>query len=348
MLHKRIILPALLLFALAFTQLTAQERPFTIMSYNVENLFDTIDTPVFDDTEFTPASKKQWNTEKYNKKLTDLSKVISAVGKENLPDIIGLIEVENRKVLEDLVNTPSLKAGGYGIVHEESPDGRGIDVALIYRKDRFAYEGHVKLPVAFPFDSTETTRDILYVFGKAPDGMDIHFFVNHWSSRIGGERETEPKRMYCAVTLRRSVDLLLSRDSRARIVIMGDFNDEPTNRSLMSVLQASNKRKNISVGEFYNLMYDKHNLTPQGTYFYQGNWNMLDHLIVSHSLLNVKSGYGCTYDSGQILREEWMLFKAKNGDLSPNRTYGGPNYYGGISDHLPVFLVLEMAKDVKK
>jgi len=325
-------------------QVIAQNNPFVIMSYNVENLFDTLDTPGTDDIEFTPSSKKLWNTEKYNKKLTDLAQVISSTGKAALPDIVGLIEVENRKVIEDLINTSSLKPGGYGIVHEESPDARGIDVALIYRKDRFKYEGHVKIPVAFPFDSIEKTRDILYVHGRAPDGMDLHFFVNHWSSRVGGEKETEPKRMYCAVALRRSVDLLLSRDSKARIIIMGDFNDEPTNRSVMAVLQASNKQKNISVGEFYNLMYNKHNLTPEGSYYYRGNWNMLDHIIVSHSLLNVKGSYGCKYDSGQILKAEWMLYKAKGGEISPNRTYGGDQYFGGISDHLPVYVVLDITK----
>ncbi len=322
----------------------SQDKQFLILSYNVENLFDTLDTQGKDDTEFTPGSKKQWNTEKYTKKLNDVSRVIAGIDEDKLPEIVGLIEVENRNVLEDLINTPVLKKGGYGIIHEESPDARGIDVALLYRKDRFRYEGHVKIPVSFPFDSIETTRDILYVYGKAPDGMDIHFFVNHWSSRIGGEKETEPKRMYCAVALRRNIDLLLSRDSRARIVIMGDFNDEPSNRSIMSVLQASNKRKNISVGEFYNLMYDAHNLGTAGSYLYRGNWNMLDQILVSHTLLNASAGFGCTYDSGKIFKEEWILFKGKNGEVSPNRTYGGDNYYGGISDHLPVYVVLEMAK----
>jgi len=325
-------------------KVSSQEKSFLIMSYNVENLFDTLDTPGYDDSEFTPASKKQWNTEKYNKKLSDLASVISAVDKDKLPDVIGLVEVENRKVLEDLVKTPALSQAGYGIVHEESNDERGIDVALLFKKGTFKYEGHVKIPVSFPFDSTDKTRDILYVYGKAGDGKDIHFFVNHWSSRSGGERETESKRMYCAVSLRRSVDLLLSRDANARIVIMGDFNDEPSNRSVMGVLMASNKRKNISVGEFYNLMYDKHNLTPEGTYAYRGNWNMLDQIMVSQSLLNVSSGYGCTFDSGKILKEDWMLFKSKNGEVSPNRTYGGDNYYGGISDHLPVYVLLELVK----
>ncbi|MCB8999102.1 MAG: hypothetical protein H6540_03395 [Bacteroidales bacterium] len=344
MLPRRFYIVLLIILIWPLEKVHSQDKTFIIMSYNVENLFDTIDTPGFDDVEFTPSSKKNWNTEKYTKKINDLAKVISSVSKDKLPEIVGLVEVENRKVIEDLIKTDALKSGNYGIVHEESPDTRGIDVALIYRKDRFTYEGHVKIPVPFPFDSTLTTRDILYVYGKAPDGKELHFFVNHWSSRGGGERETEQKRMYCAVALRRNLDLLLSRDSQARIVIMGDFNDEPTNRSIMSVLQASDKRKNIGVGEFYNLMYDKHNLTEEGSYFYRGNWNMIDQIIISQNLLNVSSGFGCSYDSGQILKQDWMLYKAKNGEVSPNRSYGGDNYYGGISDHLPVYVVMELVK----
>ena len=339
------IAPLVIVMMLVFNfRSNSQDNTLLIMSYNVENLFDTIDAPGFNDAEFTPASNKNWNTEKYSKKLEDLSKVISSVNEKKLPDIIGLVEVENRIVLNDLLKTPALKDNGYAVVHEESPDQRGIDVALLYKKSAFKYEGHMKIPVVFPFDSTEKTRDILYVYGKANDGKSIHFFVNHWSSRIGGERETESKRMYCAVSLRRNIDMLLSKDSNARIVIMGDFNDEPTNRSIMGVLQASNKRKNVSVGEFYNLMYDKHNLSPEGSYFFKGNWNMLDQIMVSHTLLNVSSGFGCKYDSGQVFKQDWMLYKAKNGDLSPNRTYGGENYYGGISDHLPVYLMLEWVR----
>jgi len=335
----------LIVFLLSFhLQSIAQKSKFLIMSYNVENLFDTIDTPGYNDTEFTPASKKAYNTEKYNKKINDLAKVIMSIGKDGLPDVIGMQEVENSKVLQDLISTPELKRAGYGIVHEESKDTRGIDVALIYRKDRFKYLSHTKIPIVFPFDSSETTRDILYVQGIAPDGLEIHFFINHWSSRIGGERETEPKRMYCAVALRKSIDLLLSRDSKARIVIMGDFNDEPTNRSIMSVLQASNKRKNISVGEFYNLMYDKHNLSSEGSYNYRGSWNMLDQIIISHNLINVKSGLGCSFDSGKVFKEDWMMYTSKDGDVSPNRMYGGDIYFGGVSDHLPVTLVLESLK----
>jgi exonuclease III len=336
------IIAVLAVILLFLPRVYGQDKGFLIVSYNVENLFDTINAPGFDDGEFTPRGSKAWNSERYNKKIASLAKVISSVGDDNFPDIVGLQEVENRKVLEDLVSSSPLKKAGYGIIHAESPDKRGIDVALLYRKETFQYEGFVKIPVAFPFDSSETTRDILYVYGKAPDGMQLHFFVNHWTSRIGGEKETEPKRMYCAVALRRNLDLLLSRDSKARIVIMGDFNDDPTNKSLMNILMASDKRKNISVGEFYNLMYEKNNLGTEGTYNYHGVWYMPDQIIVSQNLLNVKSGLGCTYDSGKIFKADWMLYKSNSGEMLPDRTYGGEQYYGGFSDHLPVYLRLSL------
>jgi predicted extracellular nuclease len=314
------------------------------MSYNLENLYDTIDDPGTRDEEFTPGSPKQWNTDKYLKKLEGISTVISSIGKGILPDVIGLEEVENRKVLEDLINQPLLKKAGYGIIHEESADPRGIDIAMIYRKDRFHYEGHFMIPVAFPNDSTAIARDILYVYGKAEDGLDIHFFINHWNSRIGGVKETESKRMYSAVSLRRNLDLLLSRDPRARIVIMGDFNDEPTNRSIMSILLATGKRKNISPGELYNLFFDQHNQGIEGSYNYKGTWNMLDQIILSYSLIAPSSGLGCDYNSGKILKEEWMLYTDSNGIKVPNRTYGGNEYFGGVSDHLPVYVRLELKK----
>jgi len=335
------ILPLIFLLILHFN-LQAQNKSddFVIMFYNTENLFDTIDSKDTEDTEFTPGSEKHWNSERYQKKIENIAHVIAAVGDKSLPDIVGLAEIENKQVLEDLIGTDYLKKGNYGIVHEDSPDERGIDVALLYRKDRFDFGGYEKIPVSFPFDSLMTTRDILRVYGKLPDGEEINFYVNHWSSRYGGQKETEAKRMYCAVALRRSVDMLLTRDANAKIVIMGDFNDEPTNKSIMNVLQATNKRKNISVGEFYNLMYDKHNLSDTGSYYYRGSWNMLDQIMVTRNLLTNTSGYHCNYDSGKIFSEDWMMYTNKNGEVSPNRTYGGSNYFGGYSDHLPVYLIL--------
>ncbi len=333
------LLLLILLFPAVFGQ--GKEEKFTVVFYNTENLFDTIDAPSVNDEEFTPGSEKKWNTEKYLKKLKDISKVLSDAGGEDLPDVIGLAEVENETVLKDLVNTPLLAPGKYRIVHEDSPDERGIDVALLYRPGRFVYISHEKIPVEFPFDSLLTTRDILYVKGKAPDGRDLHFFVNHWSSRYGGTESSEPKRMYCAVAVRRRIDLLMTRESNARIVVMGDFNDEPTNRSIMDILHAGDKRKNIYPGDLYGLFYERHNSENLGSYNYKGEWNMFDQIMVSYNLIDRDDGLTCHFGSGEVFREPFMIFKNKEGVEVPNRSYGGPNYYGGVSDHFPVRIVFE-------
>lgn len=317
------------------------EKSFTVFFYNVENLFDTIAQAGVEDHEFLPTAEKKWNSDKYVKKIEDLAKVISSVGSE-LPELVGLAEVENREVLLDLIHSSALLSGNYGIVHEDSPDERGIDVALLYRKDRFIYKNHEKLSISLPFDSTDSTRDILYVNGEAPDGKELNIFVNHWSSRYGSMKESEPKRLMAAVTLRRRIDMLLGRSSDPRIILMGDFNDEPTNRSVNSILQATNKRKNIEVGDLYNLFYDMHNMQNKGSYYYKGAWNMLDQIIVSYNLIDKKSNYSTTYEGGQIFKEEFMVYKNEKGDEVPNRTYGGPVYYGGISDHFPVYVVFTL------
>lgn len=316
------------------------EKEFTIVFYNVENLFDTLDAPGFKDEEFTPESEKNWDTEKYHKKLEDIARVLSSVHRKELPEVIGLAEVENRLVLEDLVKTKALEKGDYQIIHDESPDMRGIDVALLYREGELKSVDFSTIRIDFPFDTSLTTRDILHVQAKVLDGQKIHFFVNHWSSRYGGQKESEPKRLYCAVNLRRKIDLLLSSESDPRFIIMGDFNDEPTNRSMLNVLLAGNKRKNIGPGDLYNLYYDMHNMEGKGTYFYRGNWNMLDHIVCSYNLINREGFYSCNYTDGKIFREDWMLYENDEGIKIPSRSFGGPNYYGGISDHLPVYVTL--------
>jgi predicted extracellular nuclease len=314
---------------------------FTVAFYNVENLFDLSDHPETQDEEFTPESEKAWDMEKYEKKLDDLSFVLRAINKDELPEIIGLCEVENKKVLDDLIQTKSLSKGEYGIVHYESPDLRGIDCALLYRMQEFNVISSRAIPVSFPFDSTETTRDILYVEGRTRDNERLHFFVNHWSSRRGGEKETEPKRIFCAIALRKEVDALLNKEPGAKIIIMGDLNDEPTNRSVFEMLLANNKRKNAGDRELYNLMYDMHNLDGVGSYNYHGTWNMLDQIIVSRTLINSSGGWHCNYESGRLLKEEFMMYlQEDNQQYVPNRTYGGSEYFGGISDHLPVFVTL--------
>ncbi len=321
-----------------------KDQQFTIVFYNVENLFDIMDAPGKDDDEFTPGGEKKWSQDRYEKKLDDLAIVLSSVNENELPEIIGLCEVENKKVLEDLIDNRKLRRGGYRIVHEESQDVRGIDVALLYREDLFKLTDHQSISVTFPFDSSETTRDILHVTGTADNRETLHFFVNHWPSRLEGERETQAKRIYAAVALRKAVDGVLNKDADSKLIIMGDFNDEPTNRSIFEMLYANNKKKNPSPRELYNLMFELHNndmMNDTGTYNYRGKWSMYDQIIVSQQLLMDRQGYHTDYDGGKIFKQEWMLYYDENIlENVPNRTYGGNVYYGGYSDHLPVYMIL--------
>lgn len=337
---KKLIL-LILILCLFSSRSDAQKKikHFVVLSYNVENLFDTINTPGFKDEDFTPGGIKNWTWDRYKEKLNAISKVISSVPGKEMPAIIGLAEVENRSVLEDLVRNRGMKRSKYEIVHEDGEDPRGIECALLYRPDLFKYLSHEYIPIEDPSKPDYLYRGILHVKGKAPDGSIIHIFMNHWKSR-GGGAGTERQRMFTAITLRKQLDLLLSRESGFKVILMGDFNDEPTNQSISNGLSASGKRRNIKMGDYFNLFYDLHNTEGLGTYNYKGQWNMLDQIIITHNLLNQKSGLSTTYTGGAILKEEWMLYQSeKYGLMLPSATYGGPNYFGGPSDHLPVYLI---------
>jgi predicted extracellular nuclease len=325
------------LFALfvVFFQASCKQNPLkkkaTIVFYNVENLFDTIDDPAINDEEFLPESPKRWDSGRYYKKLNDIAEVLASINKEELPELIGLCEVENLSVLEDLVETEKLARGKYRIIHVDSPDKRGIDVALLYRQGEFRAFSHDAILVNPGFN----TRDILYVNGKL--GKDeLHIFVNHWPSRVGGVEKSEPNRIVAAETLKEIVDDILSANAQAKIIIMGDMNDEPENKSLSEVLEAAPPD---SIARLYNLMFPfkKQN---KGSYNYQGNWNVLDNIVVSSSVLHER-GFVLNDQLGQVFHETWMEYTNKNGNMSPNRTYGGPNYFGGVSDHFPVYIQLE-------
>lgn len=314
---------------------TKSQQSLTVAFYNTENLFDTQDDPHINDNEFLPDSEKKWDLARYQKKQSDLARVLSEIDTVALPALIGLCEIENRQVLNDLVANKYLQAGKYAIAQFESPDPRGIDVALLYRPSVFKISSSEAIPVGFADEPKWKTRDILHVSGKIGKET-FHVFVNHWPSRIGGEEETEAKRMQVASILKSKVDEVLAQNPKANIVIMGDMNDEPLNKSLIETLGAKAPGSNAPL---VNLMLplDEQNL---GTYFYRGNWNMLDNLVVSRSLIN---GKGCEVDGarGYIFRKKWMEFTSKKGETSPNRTYGGSNYYGGVSDHFPVYFVLK-------
>ena len=333
------ILTALIFITLQPLYSQRNVKSFLVVSYNVENLYDTVNSPLFEDDEFTPSGEKAWTYDRYKKKLNDLARVVMSIPGKELPALIGLSEIENRKVLEDLAGQRGLRKGDYKIVHEDGQDPRGIECALLYRPDLFKYKSHEYVPIDDPVDPDYLYRGILHVKGKAPDGSSLHIFVNHWKSRSGGEQETERQRMFSAISLRKQMDMLMARESGFKVIIIVDFNDEPTNRSLTNGLSALNKRRNIQMGDYYNLFYDLHNIEGKGTYNYQGNWNMLDQVIISYNLLDQERGLTTGFRSGVILKEEWMLYVSeKYGESLPSATYGGPEYYGGPSDHLPVYV----------
>jgi predicted extracellular nuclease len=306
------------------------KQEYTVVSYNVENLFDTVDDPKIPDEEFLPESEKKWDDKAYQKKLNDLVRVISEINPNELPEIVGLVEVENRTVLEDLVNSAKLK-DRYNIIHEESPDYRGIDVALIYRRDAFKEISHEALPVVFPDDPNFKTRDILHVTGKIRN-KTVHVFVNHWPSRIGGDDKTEPKRVLAASILKSKTEQILATDPKAKIIIMGDMNDEPDNKSLKEILGAGSPDDD---SKLVNLMLPD-DAAGLGTYYYSGNWNMLDNLVVSKPLIKGKV-FKVENRKGYIYSSDWMIFTNKNGVKTPNRTFVGNKNVGGVSDHFPVY-----------
>jgi len=327
---------ALVILVIAISSCTSVRKTlrneYTVVSYNVENLFDTVDDPKIPDEEFLPTSEKKWDSERYQKKLNDLVRVITEINPKELPEIVGLVEVENRTVLEDLTLTGALKNQKYGIIHEESPDYRGIDVALIYRQDAFQEISHETLPVVFPDDPEFKTRDILHVTGKIRNKI-VHVFVNHWPSRIGGDEKTEPKRVLAASVLKSKTDQILAEDPSARIIIMGDMNDEPANKSLFETLGAESPD---SGARLVNLMMPD-DAKGLGTYFFSGSWNMLDNLVVSDALIKGKR-FQVLDKKGFIFTNDWMIFTNKNGDKTPNRSYVGNKYVAGVSDHFPVYL----------
>jgi len=327
----------ILVIAVNFSKSQSQDitKEYIISFYNVENLFDTINDPLIKDDDFTPEGKKQWTSEKYQKKLNDLAHVISSL-QTNLPDIVGFAEVENQLVLEDLIKTHYLNQNNYGIVHENSPDARGIDVALIYAKDRIKYIEHKTIPV--PLETKYKVRDILYFKGAIEKKDTIHVFVNHWKSRSGGTEKTEPQRIQCALTLRSEIDSILTINNQANILVIGDLNDTPINKSVKETLRADNSKQEEAL---YNLMitYTENGL---GTHSYRGEWSVLDHIIVSNSLLNPKSKIIVKDHKAHIFSADWITYENKSGGKSPNRTYGGPNYYGGYSDHYPVYVILKV------
>ena len=340
----------LLLFALiAHGQESSSYRIRTIAFYNLENLFDiTNDSLIFDDDR-TPEGKDNWTSERYNKKLDNSSKVISEIGfgrTNSSPDIVGICEVENLAVIEDLTNHSNLQSKGYGIVHYDSPDERGIDVALLYKKSVFlptSYASH-RLLLIDDEDERNYTRDQLVVGGML-DAEQFYFIVNHWPSRSGGEARSRPNRIAAAKLNKRIIDSIQRLDFQAKIISMGDFNDDPTNDSFKKILKTKGKVNHLEDGELYNPM-EKLYRKGIGSLAYRDNWNLFDQIFFTKTLIdNEAKGY--RFWKAEVYNPKYLITKKGKYKGYPYRTYAGGSYTGGYSDHFPVYIHL-LKKEVQK
>lgn len=321
-----------------------QYRAVVIGFYNLENLFDTIDDPKIRDSEFTPDGSLAWNTEKYQKKLTNMASVLELMGKEHNPDglaLLGVAEVENRAVLEDLVQHPLIASKQWQIVHYDSPDGRGIDVGLLYNPRYFRVLESRSVPAnLLNLDGKPLrSRDILYVKGIL-DGDTTHIMVNHWPSRRGSESATRPLRNGFAAINKSIADSIVQSDSAARILIMGDMNDNPDNESMKKILSAKKKTDQLSVGDFFNPFYEKFS-KGIGTLAYQDSWSLFDQIVLSYGYVAQKyQKQRYSYKSAHIVNKPFMQQKSGRFKGYPLRTFDGETFINGYSDHFPVYVVL--------
>lgn len=347
----------LLLFILMFLGISsfAQKQNYVIGFYNVENLFDIYDDPVTNDAEFLPDGQNKWTQVKYEKKLHNIARVINAMRDENgvYHTILGVSEIENRLVLEDLVSLPELAAANYQIVHYDGPDRRGVDVGLLYRPDQFTYVDSESIP--FTFDGSEVkitldeeaqqnfrTRDILMVRGKI-GGEDIAVYVAHLPSRLGGKgfdlRSRGAEIIYdhaCA---------LKEEFPGIKIVVMGDMNDNPTDESMAVWLHGKEKIADMGPDDFF-CPFTEMLAAGYGSLAYRGVWNIYDNILVNYNLATApdgglvirpvhKKGY-----YGRIFKKPFMTQQSGQYKGTPFRTFSNGAFVGGYSDHYPTYIVI--------
>lgn len=305
---------------LASTHVNAQTTR-TIAFYNVENLFDTLDTPDKNDEEFLPSGSYEWTSDRYQTKIAHINQVIDSL---NVPMIFGMCEIENEAVVRDVVNGGSMK-NTHDIVHFESLDARGIDNAIIYDKTVLTLVESGIIRFDMPEPSTPS-RDI--VWAKFNRGKDtILTMVNHWPSRSGGQVESEPKRLVASIAASAFIDSVLNQNKKMKIIFMGDLNDHPDNRSVQLVAESLKPLITEKSGKF------------GGSHNYRGEWGILDHMMVSKSFL--KCGTKVKKKTAEIYSPDFLLTEY-NGNIVPNRTYGGRTYLGAYSDHLPIVIEVKL------
>jgi predicted extracellular nuclease len=326
-------------FLIAQTENPSRENTLRVVFYNVENFFDPYPDSTLAYNEFTSSGERHWTAQKFNDKKNKIYQVMAAIGEGELPEVIAFAEIENRQVLEKLIHTTPMESFGYEIIHADSRDERGIDVGLIYRKERVGSLFWKTIPIKFSKDKLKRSRDILYT--KFMVGGDtVHLFVNHWPSRYGGMIETEDYRLTAAAMLKSYCDSLCSGQDDVNILTLGDFNDDPSNRSIQYLVKNDTNC-------LIQLFPEYHSGHAKGSYKYKGEWQLFDQVLCSSALLNDNSslfldgkGY-YVFDPMFLLEEDGKFF-----GLKPYRTYYGYEYIGGFSDHLPVFVDLFFQKEL--
>ncbi len=320
----------------------------TVAFYNLENLFDTINDPEKND-EASPMMELNTNRSNiYNKKVHNMARVLSDIGRDtsnNSPAIIGVSEIENVEVLEDVVNDPLLLSKDYGIIHYDSPDRRGIDVGLIYQKRLFQPTSHSTHTLMLYDDQSRKriyTRDQLLVSGKL-DGENMHFIVNHWPSRRGGEARSRAKRVAAAKLNKRIIDSLQVIDPYAKIITMGDLNDDPINASVKDILKAKRKIKDVKFKGIYNPMIDFYK-KGLGSNAYRDSWSLFDQIMLTQPFVEKDYKSFQFYKAG-IFNKNYLLNKKGRYKGYPLRSFADGGFTDGFSDHFPVYVYL--IKEVK-
>ena len=368
---KAVLTLTVFIIALFASAQSANEKRFALYGvafYNMENLFDTVHDYQKNDHEYLPEGRMKWGAMKYNSKLRNMSKVLSQLCTEKHPlgaAVVGVSEIENDKVLKDLLKQPALADRNWKYVHHEGPDRRGVDCAFFYNPRLFQFESSMLVPsydldenqpdVDLGFtvdknnkvvpntnfllgDTTHLTRGFLVMTGRL-GGEKIHFIVNHWPSRAAESRVRE-RSAYQVYHLK---EALLKQDPEAKIIIMGDMNDDPGNKSMTKELKCKSKKEDVKSSHdlynpWWNILYKK----GQGTLSYRGKWNLFDQIVFSGNLLSNDRSQ-LSYLKCEIFARDYLFHQEGRYKGTPYRTHGGGVWLNGYSDHLPTMIYLVKA-----
>jgi endonuclease/exonuclease/phosphatase family metal-dependent hydrolase len=307
----------------------------SVAFYNCENFFDIVRNPKKEDEEFTPAGKYHYTKAIYEQKLHNIATVIQSMGGEDGPAVVGLAEVENNIVLSDLTHQPELEKRHYRYEWFDGPDPRGINVAMLYNPRYFRVLRSEPLPVDLSGTGGKSlTRDILHVYGILA-GDTVHLFINHWPSRRGGEEQSSAKRAVAARVNRDAINKLMNKDPHARVILMGDLNDNPTDNSVADVLAAKENPAEATGRSLFD-PFTKMYKSGMGTEAYRHTWNLFDQVILSAAFLDGK--HHLRYEKAEIYKPDFIVDHYKGHEGEPHRSFVGTRWINGYSDHFPVIL----------